>query len=82
MALCTPKRAPFASPVGRWKGASQTFRVMKLIAIFMLSACLAASAKGHSQSVTYSGKAVNIETVFSAIKTQTGYSFFYNRADI
>jgi len=82
MALCTPKRAPFTSLFGGRQGVSQTLRVMKLIAIIMLSAGLAASARGHTQSVTYTGKAVNIETVFAAIKTQTGYSFFYNLADI
>jgi TonB-linked SusC/RagA family outer membrane protein len=61
---------------------TKTLRVMKLLAIILLTACLAASANGHSQVITYSGQNVKVETVFAVIKQQSGYSFFYNNEDL
>lgn len=52
--------------------------IMKLTAIILLSACLTACANGHSQNVTLTLKNAPLETVFSEIKKQTGYSVFYN----
>ena len=51
----------------------QTLRVMRLTAFMLLSFCLHVSAKSISQTVTYSGKEVSLEKVFSAIEKQTGY---------
>jgi TonB-linked SusC/RagA family outer membrane protein len=53
-------------------------RVMKLAAILMLITCLRVSADSYAQTVTWAGKEAPIETVFSIIKKQTGYVFFYN----
>ena len=53
-------------------------RIMNVTAIFMTVACLQLSAKSYSQNVTVSGKNLSIETAFSSIKTQTGYTFWYN----
>lgn len=51
---------------------------MKLAAI-ILSAILSIAAKGsYAQNITYSAKNVSLETVFSVIKKQTGYVFFYS----
>lgn len=50
---------------------------MKLTAIILLSACLAASANGHSQNVTLTLKDAPLEKVFTEIKKQTGYTFVY-----
>jgi len=50
---------------------------MKLTA-FLLTACfLQVSARVASQNVTFSGKNVSLETVFSAVERQTGYLFLY-----
>ena len=53
-------------------------RIMNVTAIFMTVACLQLSAKSYSQNVTVSGKNLSIEKAFSSIKTQTGYTFWYN----
>ena len=49
---------------------------MKLMAI-MLVVSLQVSAGASSQTVTYSAKNARLETVFNAIRQQTGYVFFY-----
>jgi TonB-linked SusC/RagA family outer membrane protein len=54
---------------------------MKLIAVFLLAALFQVSAKTSAQ-VTYKTKNAKLETVFAAIKSQTGFSFFYNKADL
>lgn len=50
---------------------------MKLIAFLMLAACLQLSAAGFSQTITLSEKNAPLEKVFTEIKKQTGYDFFY-----
>jgi TonB-linked SusC/RagA family outer membrane protein len=64
-----------------WVGSSgaKLVRVMKLTTIIILAACLQSSANGLAQNtVTFSGKDVNLESVFTAIKKQTSYRFFFN----
>lgn len=51
-------------------------RVVKLIAIIVLGTCLHASAGVESQNITFSGKNVTLEKVFSAIYKQSGYLVF------
>ncbi len=43
---------------------------------------LQVSARTNAQTVTYTGKSVPLTTVFSAIKEQTGYLFFYRKEDL
>ncbi|MEO6720213.1 MAG: TonB-dependent receptor [Ferruginibacter sp.] len=50
---------------------------MKLTAIILLAACLQISAKSFTQNVTLSEKNAGLEKVFSSIKKQTGYTFWY-----
>ena len=54
---------------------------MKLIAVFLLAALFQVSAKTSAQ-VTYKAQNAKLETVFAVIKSQTGFSFFYNKADL
>jgi TonB-dependent starch-binding outer membrane protein SusC len=64
-----------------WVGSSgaKLVRVMRLTTIIILAACLQTSANGLAQNtVTFSGKDVNLESVFTAIKKQTSYRFFFN----
>lgn len=56
----------------------QTIRIMNLTAVLILAACLQVSATGFSQQVTISAENVRLERIFSEIKKQTGYTFFYN----
>ncbi len=53
--------------------------VMKLTFIFLLTLILNVRAEGYSQKVTYRGENVSIEKVFSTIKRQTGYGFFFQK---
>src|SRR5688500_5321230 len=55
----------------------QILRVMKITAILLLSACMAANAKGHAQKITLSEKDVPLQQVFEKIEKQSGYTFAY-----
>ena len=55
---------------------------MKLTIILLTAAFLQVSAKGNAQGITYSAKDVPIAQVFSAIKKQTSYVFFYRNDDL
>ncbi len=57
---------------------TKTLMIMQWTIIFFLAAFLQVSAKGLSQTVTYSGKNVPLKTVFEVVKQQTGYVFFYD----
>ena len=53
---------------------------MKLTALLLLLACLQVSAHVDAQSITYSQNNSTLESVFKAIRKQTGYEFLYNTA--
>ncbi|MEO6733179.1 MAG: TonB-dependent receptor [Ferruginibacter sp.] len=55
---------------------------MKLIVIFSLAICLNASATGFGQTVTLSESSASLETIFSKIKKQTGYTFACTKAQL
>ncbi|NML23890.1 SusC/RagA family TonB-linked outer membrane protein [Pseudoflavitalea sp. G-6-1-2] len=46
---------------------------MRLTALLMISLCLHVSAKTHSQTISFSGRDVSLDKVFTAIEKQTGY---------
>ena len=50
---------------------------MKLISIFLLAACLQATAYGYAQKVTLSEKNAPLQKIFQQIHQQTGFQFFY-----
>lgn len=52
--------------------------IMKLITAIMLTCSLHVSARVVSQSISYSGKNVKLEKVFSIIEQQTGYTIVAN----
>jgi len=60
----------------RQKMLLAAMRVTKLIAIIVLGAGLHASAGVFSQNITFSGKNVTLEKVFSVINKQSGYLVF------
>jgi TonB-linked SusC/RagA family outer membrane protein len=53
-------------------------RIMKLTAIFIFLACVAASAGGYAQKVSISERNASLEKLFKIIEGQTGYVFFYD----
>ncbi|HWB91888.1 MAG TPA: hypothetical protein VG605_08555, partial [Puia sp.] len=55
---------------------------MRLTSFLLLATLLQASARGVSQTVTYSAKKVKLEKLFTIITRQTGYVFFYHSQDI
>lgn len=76
--------------LGKWNcGAAfqtsfgkQLLMTMKLSVLLLTAAFLNAHAAGTAQSVTLSGKDLSLPAVFSAVKKQTGYVFFYNKNDL
>jgi len=60
------------------RNLTKTLLVMKLTMILLTAAALQVSAKGTSQTVTFVGKDVPLERVFSVIKQQTGYVVAYD----
>lgn len=56
--------------------------VMKLTTVLLLAMVLQVSAKTMAQTVTYTGKAVPLQQVLTAIREQTGYKFFYRNEDL
>jgi TonB-linked SusC/RagA family outer membrane protein len=50
---------------------------MKITAVILLSACLAASAHGLGQQITLSEKDAPLQQVFEKIEKQSGYTFAY-----
>src|ERR1700760_4429975 len=60
----------------RRKSPLAAMRVVKLIAIIVLGTCLQASAGVFSPNITFSGRNVSLEKVFSAIFKQSGYLVF------
>ena len=61
---------------------TKTLLVMKLTTILLLATALHVTAKGTAQTVTYSGRTVPLQKVFSAIEQQTNYVFFYDKKDL
>ena len=61
---------------------TKTLLVMRLTAILLLTGILQVSARTNAQTVTYTGKSVPLTEVFSVIKRQTGYLFFYRKEDL
>lgn len=56
---------------------TKTIRIMKLTLVLLIAACMQVSAKGYSQKVTLKENNVPLQKVFTEIRKQTGYQFFY-----
>jgi len=61
-----------------WPASHQTILAMKLTAFLLTAALLSAHAGARSQSVTLNCDHTPLKKVFTEIRKQTGYSFFYN----
>jgi len=60
----------------------QIWLAMRMTTFLLTLSLLQVNARGLSQSVTYRAKHVSLEKIFSVIKQQTGYVFFYHSQDI
>lgn len=68
-----------STPIPKENGElKKLLRIMKLTVILLTAVFLQASAIGYSQKITFSGKDVSLEKIFSVIEKQTGYVVFYN----
>lgn len=56
----------------------QLLRAMKLTIVLLIAVSLHLSATGFGQKVSISGKDLSLEKVFTLIKKQTSYVFFYD----
>lgn len=70
------------SPQPGTDSVTKIWRVMRLTAIFLTVLALHVCASGKSQTVTVSCKDMPLQQVFSVIKQQTGYVFFYRSKDL
>ena len=61
---------------------TKTLLVMKLTVFFLTAFFVQATASSYSQQITFSGKDVSLETIFSVVEKQTGYVVFYNYSAI
>ena len=61
---------------------AKMLRVMKLTTFVLLVFALHVNARAWSQTITFSGKNVSLETAFSAVEKQTGYVVFYDYRQI
>ena len=72
------QNAAFSSRPAWWRhrGFTQMLLVMKLLIVLLTTTFLQVRATGVAQSITLSGRNLDIKEVFSAIKKQTGYVAF------
>lgn len=63
---------------GRAPGFHQICIAMKLTTLLLTAALMQAHGGGMAQNVSLSGQNLSLKTIFSRIKQQTGYAFFYN----
>lgn len=61
---------------------TKTLLVMRLTIIFLLAVTLQVSANSNAQTITYSAREVPLQKVFTAIRQQTDYTFFYRTEDL
>ncbi len=59
---------------------TKTLLVMKLTIILLTATAMHVCANASSQTVNFSGKDVPLEKIFSIVKDQTGYVFFFDMA--
>ncbi len=60
----------------------KALRVMQLTIVLLLGFCLQTTATGLSQTITFSGKEVPLEKVFTVVKEQTGYLLSYKASQV
>lgn len=53
-------------------------RIMKVVTVILLAACLQVSAKGYTQNISLRVQNEPLREVFSKIQSQSGYTFFYS----
>lgn len=70
--------AHFGPPVQERRSLNQTLLSMKLLAFFLLVACLQLAARSDAQKISFSAREAPLEKVFRQIERQTDYVFFFD----
>jgi TonB-linked SusC/RagA family outer membrane protein len=65
-------------PDHRSRVRTQIWRIMRLSFIFIFAALMQVSASSRAQKVTFKQNNVTLETVFKAIRKQTGYNILWS----
>lgn len=60
----------------------QIWLAMRMTSLLLTVILLQATARSISQNVTFAAKNVRLEKIFSVIRKQTGYVFFYHSQDL
>lgn len=63
----------------RFRVVTQTLRVMKLTVCFLFIGLMNVNARGLSQSISFSGENVSLESIIEAVEKQTDYLVFCNK---
>ncbi|AEV98193.1 SusC/RagA family TonB-linked outer membrane protein [Niastella koreensis] len=74
-----PKTAYCGGLACQSRRSTKLLLVMKLTVLLLTTAFLNVSANGLSQTVTFAGKQVSLEKVFTVVEQQTGYVFLYTK---
>ena len=74
------KTANCAGIRGMRRRLIKTLLVMKLASLLLMAAFLNARASGVAQKITLSVQNIELEEIFTMVKEQTGFSFFYDAA--
>lgn len=61
---------------------TQTWHFMRLTMLLLTVALVQVNARSIGQTVNYSARKTSLEKVFTILKQQTGYVFFYNDGDV
>ncbi|HEX5552323.1 MAG TPA: SusC/RagA family TonB-linked outer membrane protein, partial [Chitinophagaceae bacterium] len=67
-----------AFPYGKGRLSSKIAQVMKMTTLLLTVTCLQISAKGFSQKISLHEKNAPLEKIFTEIRAQSGYLFFYD----
>ncbi|MGQ7870998.1 TonB-dependent receptor [Sunxiuqinia sp. sy24] len=69
---------------GSWADIPKTYRIMKLVCLFLLAALVQVSAATYAQKtkLSVSGQNLTIERVLGQIEDQSEFSFFYNSQEV
>lgn len=69
--------ALFKSNFSKGGFLTKTIRIMKLVTVLIIAACLQVSARSYSQKVSLKENNISLQRVFEEIRNQTGYNFLY-----
>ncbi|OQP67606.1 SusC/RagA family TonB-linked outer membrane protein [Niastella populi] len=75
--VCPDAKGSKTNPRPLNRTATKIMRIMKLTVLLLTVAFLQVNANGYSQTITYSGKNVPLEKIFTVIKEQAGFGFIY-----